>query len=194
MDVAALQFCSRFALGPNIKGYCGQDSAPAHFKDCIENGICDHVQEELEKFIVLNPYLETISQITGLDKFSYDVIESYWLGNDLCKKAKLEHYNLLLENFSKQGVPDWLTEELKNKQPKVFIPTHAFQVLYIGVGRASGAVPFNKHSVENCLITTRGKTAYHWSKKIRLLTPREQKNLAFWTKEVLTKVAPMPLS
>jgi hypothetical protein len=67
-------------------------------------------------------------------------------------KAKPEHYEILLENFSHQGVPDWLIAEMRLKPPRTFIPTHLFQVLHVGVGRASGAVPFNLESVNNCMI------------------------------------------
>lgn len=184
MDLKALRLAIKFASPPNSLGYCGSKTASARFKNCLENGKCDHVEEELQKFIVLWPYLKTISQITGLDPFSYDVIESYWIGNNLLKKVKPKHYDLLLENFSKQGVPEWLIKELKGKRPKVFIPTHAFQVLHVGVGRASGSVPFNQKSIHSCLISTRGDSAFHWGKKVKTLTPKEKEKLVYWTKEV----------
>jgi hypothetical protein len=190
MDITALQFCARFALSPNTLGYCG--SKTANLKDCIEKGNCDHVKKEIKKFIVLWPYLKTISEITGLDPFSYEVIEAYWLGNDLLKKVKNEDYEILLKNFIEQGVPKWLVSDLKKNPPKKFIPNHTFQVLFVGVGRASGAVPFNRTTVNKCLITGKGKYAYHWGEKIKSLTADEQKNLAFWTKEVVSKVAPLP--
>src|SRR3989338_9523578 len=107
MNVKALQLVSLFAMSPNHLGYCGRGTAGANFKNCIDSGICGGVEEEIEKFIVLNPYLETISKLIKKDKFSYEVIEAYIFGNDELKKIKNSGYNLLLENFSKQGVPDW---------------------------------------------------------------------------------------
>jgi len=152
MDKKALQFCARFALQPNLLGFCGRNSAPAKLFDCIVNGNCDGVREELEKFIVLNPYLQTIAEITGKDPFSYEVIEAYWLGNDLLKQIKLEHYQILITNLAKQGVPDFLIAEIKNKIPKEFIPIHLFNILHVGVGKASGSVPFNLGSINNCMV------------------------------------------
>lgn len=152
MDIKALKLEARFSLPPNSLGYCGKDSAAEKFKECIIHGKCEEVEEELKHFIVLYPYLETIAGITKLPKFFYEVIESYWIGNELLKKAKAEHYDLLLKNFEKQGVPDFFVEELKQKPPKVFIPNHLFQVLHIGVGKASGSVPFNLKSINNCMI------------------------------------------
>lgn len=161
MDIKALQLEARFSLPPNSLGYCGKDSAAEKFKDCITDGKCKGVGEELKHFIVLYPYLETIAKIAKSPVFSYQVIESYWIGNDLLKKAKPEHYDLLLKNFEKQGVPDFFVKELKQKPPKVFIPNHLFQVLHVGVGRASGAVPFNLQSINNCMI--------RWGEVIKLI-------------------------
>jgi len=152
MDLKALQLESRFSLPPNSLGYCGQNTAAARFKKCIIDKKCNEVEEEISKFIVLYPYLKTISKITKLPVFSYEVIEAYWIGNDLLKQAKSEDYDLLLKNFKKQGVPYFFIKELKRKQPKVFIPSHLFQVLHVGVGKASGAVPFNLESINNCMV------------------------------------------
>lgn len=143
---------SRFSLPPNSLGYCGQDSAAEMFKSCLIKGRCGGVEKELKRFIVLYPYLRTIAKITRLPIFSYPVIESYWLGNDLLLKARQKDYLMLLNYFAKQGVPKWFIDELKVNKPKKFIPTHLFQVLHIGVGRASGSVPYNLETINNCMI------------------------------------------
>jgi len=152
MDKKALQLISRFSLPPNALGYCGKDSAPEKFKKCVIEGKCVGVEKELKNFIVLHPYLKTLSNITGKDLFSYQVAEAYWLGNNQLKKTKQDDYLELINNFKKQGVPDWLIKEISEKQPKKFIPTHLFQILHIGVGKASGSVPYNLQSINNCMI------------------------------------------
>ena len=152
MKDSALQLESRFSLAPNSLGYCGQKSAVAKFKKCISYNKCDGVKEELKNFIVLYPYLKTLSKILKKPYSSYSVIEGYWLGNDKLKKAKQKDYFLLLNNFAKQGVPDFFIEELKTKKPKKFIPNHLFHVLFICVCKAGGAVPFNLESINNCMI------------------------------------------
>ena len=152
MDINALQLESRFSLPPNSLGYCGKNTAPERFKKCIIKGECEGVEDEVKKFIVLHPYLQTIAKITSLPMFSYKVIESYWLGNDELKKAKLKDYDFLLDKFLEQGVPDFFVADLRKNKPKSFIPSHLFQVLHVGVGKASGAVPFNIESINNCMI------------------------------------------
>ena len=152
MDLHALQLGSRFALGPNQLGYCGHGSAPEKFKDCVIRGNSKGVSPEFRNFIVLTPYLKTLSAITHQSFLSYPVFEAYWLGNSQLKKAQPYHYPLLMDNFAKQGVPPWLITELRSKTPKEFIPFHLFQILHVGVGRASSAVPFNLKSINNCMI------------------------------------------
>jgi hypothetical protein len=152
MDKKALQLNSRFSLPPNSLGYCGKDSAPEKFKSCVIDGKCEGVEEEFKHFIVLYPYLKAISKITRLPKYSYRVIESYWIGNDLLLEARQRDYRILLSFFEKQGVPKWLIDELKSRKPGKFIPTHLFQILHVGVGRASGSVPYNLETINNCMI------------------------------------------
>lgn len=152
MDKKALQLASRFALPPNSLGYCGRDTAPEKLKKCILGKGCDGVTEEIDKFIGLSPYLKTISEIIGKGKYAYETVEAYTLGNDELRKAKIKDYQTLLKNFAKQGVPPWLIDELKEKSPKVFIPNHLFQVLFVGVGKMSGSVPYNMDSINNCMI------------------------------------------
>lgn len=152
MDTRALQFESRFSFAPNSLHYCGRPSANQAFTDCLLTGQCNQVAEEVKHFIVLWPYLKTIGEATGLDPLSYKVIEAYWFGNSLLKKIKPEHYQLLLKNLKAQGVPQFLIDEIKTKIPKQFVPIHLFNILHVGVGRASNAVPFNLESINHCMI------------------------------------------
>lgn len=219
---------------PTLLVIVEKGSAPAKFIACVLENKCAEIDKELEKFIVLNPYLETISKLAGLNKFSYKVVEAYWLGNGVLNKAKKEDYLDLLKHFSKQGVPEWLIDELKEKVPENFIPLHLFQVLYIGVGKASGSVPYNMETINNCMVRwgkvkkiKAGKlylalnslkrsdkkivltsknisfkyrddflpglkvgatVAVHWKQVVKVLDKKEEKNLEFWTKKVLTSL------
>lgn len=152
IEIEALQLAGRFAMPPNSMGFCGRDSAPERFKRCIKTGECDFVADEITKFIVLHPYIKTIAQLTNRSKFEHKVVESYCFGNDLLNEIPESGYDLLMDNFEEQGVPKWFVDEIREKKPKKFIPTHLFQVLHVGVGKVSGTVPFNLNSVNNCMI------------------------------------------
>lgn len=151
-NTKALKLAARFAMPPNTLGYCGSETAPQKFNSCVINGKCKGVDKELENFIVLHPYLVTIAQLTGKSKFDYDVIEAYCIGNKLLHNMPPFGYDLLLQHFKEQGVPPWFIDDLKKQQPQRFIPHHLFQVLHVGVGKASGAVPFNLDSINNCMV------------------------------------------
>ncbi|MDO8515049.1 MAG: hypothetical protein Q7S14_00985, partial [bacterium] len=88
------------------------------------------------------------------------------------------------------GVPDWLVDDLKNHPPKKFIPTHLFQVLHVGVGRASGSVPFNQETINNCMVSVQNGAAYHWGKQFKSLTEGEVLKLEYWNNEVLKAIKP----
>jgi len=169
MDTKGLELASRFALPPNSLGYCGKGTAPEKFKACILNKKCKGVSKELDKFIVLAPYLKTLAKITGRHRHSQRVVEAYWLGNTELNKVGINDYNLLLQNLANQGVPAWFIDELNNKAPKKFIPNHLFQILHVGVGKASGAVPFNLNSINNCMI--------RWGRVVRISRTKLSVNL-----------------
>lgn len=152
MDVESLKLASMFAMKPNSLGFCGRDDASAKLYDCVVDGHCEDVQYELTKFIALYPYLRTISEITGDPIFSYEVVKAYWLGSDILKTVSPKDFDILLKNFLKQGIPKSFVETLGQNRPKEFIPFHLFQVLSIGVGKLSGAVPFNIKTINNCMV------------------------------------------
>lgn len=145
MLLNGLKMACRFGLPPNSLGFCGFDSAPEKFKNCVINGECSGVEDEISKFIVLNPYLETLAHITGLGKYSHEVVEAYWLGNEHLNKATPDGYFILLDNFIKQGVPQPVVDELRTRKIGRFIPHHLFQVLQSPAGKELGWV-------NNCMI------------------------------------------
>lgn len=152
MNTHALQLCSGFAYSPNSLGYCGTKAAQDAFRNCLTRNECGRVESEIKHFLVLYPYLKTIAQATGYDEFSPEVIEAYWLGGDLLKKVTVDDYFNLIENFKAQGVPSFLLHEMEKNIPKQFIPIHLFNILHVGVGRATMSVPFTLNSINNCMI------------------------------------------
>jgi len=152
VDPKALELISRFAFCPNNLGYCGLESASKKFVDCVSQGRCEDVAEELPEFKVLHPYLQMIAEVTGKHWLDYEVAEAYWLGNDLLKKFGNEHYEVLMEWFLKQGLPDFFVEEIRSERPKTFIPIHLFNILHVGVGRVTASVERNLENINQCMV------------------------------------------
>ncbi len=152
MDIPALQLTSRFSSAPNSLGYCGLNSAQKTFYDCLVNQQCDNVPHEVLHFKGLYPYLSTIAEVTNKHFLDYEVVEAYWLGNDLLAKFKPEHYEILLKHLAAEQLPEFFITELRQRPPRTFIPLHIFNVIHVGVGRITGSVPFNLDSINNCMI------------------------------------------
>jgi hypothetical protein len=136
-----------------------------NLKAASANGECDGVKDELKNFIVLYPYLKTLSKIIKKPFYSYSVIESYWLGNDELKKAKQLDYLLLLENFKKQGVPDFFVEEskiLKNLK-NLFLIIYSTCCMLV-LEKPAGQCRSTLETINNCMI--------RWG-KVQSLTKKE---------------------
>lgn len=152
VDSKALELISRFAYCPNNLGFCGLESAGKKFVDCVSEGRCEGVAEELPEFKVLHPYLQMIAEVTGKHWLDYEVAEAYWLGNDLLEEFGDEHYDVLMDWFLKQGLPDFFVEEVRNERPKTFIPVHLFNILHVGVGRVTASVERNLENINQCMV------------------------------------------
>ncbi len=144
MDTKALQLASRFALAPNALGFCGKQSAPAKLAHCISSGNCADVAEELKHFRTLWPYLLTIAEISGREPLSHSVVEAYWLGNSILRKARPRHFDTLLQHLANQGVPKEEIERMRRDAPKAFIPFHLWQVLLAG--------SHNTEQINQCMV------------------------------------------
>ena len=93
-NIEGLQLCSRFAFRPNQLRLCGRDSAIKMVYACITQGECLGLEDEFSKFKAMYPYLLTISSKAEKDLFDPEVIEAYWIGNDL-----LRTFAILIQRF-----------------------------------------------------------------------------------------------
>lgn len=233
-DFEALKLATQFAIKPAACGKCGDKDSPDEIKQAILTCDSQRLENELPKFNTLYPYLKTIAQICGQPIDSYQVAESYWLGNDLLKQARPKHYDLLINNFVEQKAPDNLISMMKQNPPKVFIPFHLFYVLHNGVGRPDDMGEFTLQAANNCMVrwgrvekitgqTVRvelqslygrgGKlpiqslveqlpfdpdiipglksgdfVAAHWGSVAKIITKEEERNLSYWTYQVLDNI------
>lgn len=149
----ALREISRFALSPNKLNLCGLDSAQGRLYRCATTGEIDGIEAELAHgFPHLNSFLNTIAYIHQLSPFTPEVVDAYWIGNDLSGGAKVADYDFLIEQYRLQGADGEFLAEMKQRMPKVFIPTHNFQVIHIGVLEASGVLSRDLPLVNQCMI------------------------------------------
>jgi hypothetical protein len=121
---------ARYAFGPNRLGYCGPADADELFELAVDGGHDDDVRALARGFDGAWPYLELIARSNGLrDPLDAEVVEAYWLGNEL-----LDHVPpmLLGESLEARFRPrlrprDW--PWLAVKPTDGARPAHAFHVL-----------------------------------------------------------------
>ena len=123
------------------------------------------VQQSLQKFEALYPYLSLIAEKTGKQAFDHDVVESYWLGNKLLEEFQDNDMKRIIEMLVQRGLPLSLGTELIKNMPHGLFPHHNFNVFYVGVGKTTGAVPTTLQNMDNCRVSW-GQVAAVFSKTL----------------------------
>ncbi|GAA3587012.1 DUF6390 family protein [Kribbella ginsengisoli] len=74
----------RYALAPNLLGYCGPADCDSLLAYGSSGEVDDGLRERARQFEGAWPYLEMIASKAGLrDPLDHRVVEAYWLGNAL---------------------------------------------------------------------------------------------------------------
>lgn len=143
--------CARFSIATNRLQYCGpRDAEPVLYRAITEAADLDRARDALRRFEALNPYLEAIAAKHHLDPFDREVVEAYWVGNDLLEAFEREDFLRLLEALVRRGLPRSTAGRLGNLLPAHPLPHHAFHVLFVGVGEVTGHVETTIANMESC--------------------------------------------
>ncbi len=129
----SIELAARYSFMPNKLKYCGPEDTDQILFDYVK-GKADKrvVKQILEQFDALKLYLNLIAKHNNKDVFDKEVIESYWLGNKLLDRVPYEEIkNLILNEFTKAGMPKSVALDLANRVPKDAVPHHSFHVFHI---------------------------------------------------------------
>ena len=121
---------ARFALPPNAYGYCG----PADLElvaDLVSAGdvAVDEMRAVAQQFEGAWPYLRFLADSVGADPLSGEVVEAYWLGNNLLADVDtLAWGNSIEERFRPRAGARWrvLSDGIVGG-----VPNHAFHVFCV---------------------------------------------------------------
>lgn len=134
IEKTGLPIVARFAIQPNMLGFCGENSSQEILRRFITSKTTDSlpVIDTLRNhgFPDLNSFLESISQITELNIFNNDVVTSYWFGNDLTEKTFNRGKEMLVAKYAKYISPDFAKNLEQRLPPKLYL-THLTQVAFI---------------------------------------------------------------
>lgn len=133
---------ARFALPPNAYGYCG----PADLDLVAElvasgDGAADEMRAVAQQFEGAWPYLTFLADSVGSDPLSREVVEAYWIGNNLLRDIDtLAWGNSVEDRFRPRAGDRWrvLSDGIVGG-----VPNHAFHVFcvypWVGLLRAGYA-------------------------------------------------------
>lgn len=74
---------ARYAFPPNELGYCGPDGASLLLEHTTSGGGAIEVAGRAPRFDGAWVYLEVLAEAAGLDPLDPEVVDAYWVGNDL---------------------------------------------------------------------------------------------------------------
>ena len=143
--------CARFSIATNRLQYCGpRDAEPQLYRAITEHAGLDRARDALRRFEALNPYLEAIAEKHGRDPFDPEVVEAYWLGNELLDAFGRADFPPVVERLVRRGLPRSTADRLLRWLPEHPIPHHVFHVAFVGVGEVTGHVETTLANIEAC--------------------------------------------
>jgi len=148
-EALGLKSAARFALQPNMWGFCGEDDSQQCLREFVSGREKDveKIRLTLEEhgFPHLNAFLETIAKSTGRDRFDPEMVLNYWLGGEVVGTRED-----LLENYSKY-FPKEFVEALGKVLPEKIYLTHLSQVIFVAAADYQGVEKINL--INHCMIT-----------------------------------------
>ena len=151
MEADGVALCARFSIATNRLAYCGPaDAEPALYDAVVSGRGSPRAREALSRFEALMPYLEAIGAANGRDPFDHDVVEAYWVGNDLLEAVDRSRFLGILDALTRRGLPASIARRLAAQLPPGAIAHHVFHVGFVGVGAVTGHVPTTVPNIEAC--------------------------------------------
>lgn len=146
-----VQLAARFSIATNRLKYCGPaDAEPALFRTIVEGKDFESSRTALLRFEALEPYLSAIAAKHGLDPLDHQVVEAYWIGNELLDDFTREDFRGILDTLAHRGLPRSMADTYAAHLPARPLPHHTFHVSFVGVGNVTGHVKTTLPNMEAC--------------------------------------------
>ncbi len=151
--------CAQYAVSPNFFGYCGPDKSLSVRQHLASSVSDEELTSLLTEFETLYPYLKLIARANKVDDlFNPQVVEAYWIGNDLLKNStKDEYYSFLKELLHIEKKVDVIhLRQLKQSllRKRFVFPHHSFHVCNIFRMYGSRVTPEIAYTINECRISS----------------------------------------
>lgn len=142
----------RYAFPPNVLGYCGPADAGLT-EGLVSAEASAELSRVIQQFEGAWPYLELIGGCTGRDPLDADVVEAYWIGNELLDGIDMLTWgNSVDDRFRQRAGDSWSVLSSGIVEGR---PNHAFHVFcvypWVGLLR-SGYADHALEVVDRCRI------------------------------------------
>jgi hypothetical protein len=142
----------QYAYMPNRLEFCGTEDHGALYDYWQARQTDPGLNQLLLAFTGALPYLKLIAHSNGrADPFDRQVVEAYWVGNELLDNVEMRHFfQALTERFDKQ-LQGKMREYILRKIPAGARPHHSFHVF--DVHSQIGELAHTLEVMENCRIS-----------------------------------------
>ncbi|MFH1107292.1 MAG: DUF6390 family protein [Candidatus Micrarchaeota archaeon] len=149
----------KYSFSTNRLDYCGEHGAFTEFQSFLDGpdeGKAVKIRALFHSFTGLYAYLELIASCNARDPLDADVVEAYWLGNNLLDNVPAENVReMLLQRLSGPGLlPRRIAEEKASVLSGKVFPHHSFHVLHVNFVTEKVAPLLG--NLDNCII--------HWGR------------------------------
>ncbi len=151
--IDALKKASLYSIPPNKLGYCGPKESWKVLDSFISNQDEQSAEEAkrlLTGFNALHPYLELIANANGLEPFDAEVIDAYWIGNQLLENVSFKEIQKTILSFQNFGLPKSIAEKKAAELPDGMRPHHSMHVLFVNF--ISQKVEPIVKNLSNCIV------------------------------------------
>jgi hydrogenase maturation factor len=147
-----IELSARYGFPPNSLGYCGKDSFTATLRDHLKwKKDIAALEKELRKFKAQFAYLSLIAAENNKKPFDKDVVEAFWIGNDLLGNISHEALELFILKDLFDSKQSSRASKLVRSLPKGMVPHHSFNSLYINF--VTDSVERSVENLDSCCIT-----------------------------------------
>jgi len=186
----------RFSYVTNVMRFCGPYDAHKQFIRYLKKkDNREEVEKSLKRFEALYPYLLLIAKKNSKEIFDYEVVEAYWIGNELLDVFTDCDMKELINMLVQRGLPKVIGKRLIKNLPSGIVPHHNFNVMHVGVGAITKSVKMTLKNMDNCRTTfgVINRVYKSWATvKIKPLKMKNEK--LFLGEEELKKVRFLPVS
>jgi hypothetical protein len=145
-----IQLACRYAYPTTKLGYCGPKKLSDKIYDCAKTGVCNGLRKHLLKYEALPIYLNLIAGAHNKNPLDLEVVEAFWIGNELSNTIKTEDIVRSFEPLMKVPFYKKTLEPKFSAFPEDCHPTHSFHVLLIG--SITGVLDTGIGSANSCLV------------------------------------------